>query len=70
MPNHVHLIVVPQTADGLARSVGEVHRRYTRRINFRENWRGYLWQGRFASFVLDDAYLLVPARRDTSSGTP
>jgi putative transposase len=43
MPNHVHLIAVPKTAEGLRRAVGEAHRRYTRRINFREQWRGYLW---------------------------
>ena len=62
MPNHVHLIAVPQTADGLRRGIGEAHRRYTRRINFREKWRGYLWQGRFASFVMDEPYLLAAAR--------
>ena len=62
MPNHVHLIVVPQSADGLRRAIGEVHRRYTRMINFREGWRGHLWQGRFASFVLDEPYLLTAAR--------
>jgi len=39
MPNHVHLIAVPKSKDGLGRAVGEAHRRYTRRINFRENWR-------------------------------
>ena len=33
MPNHVHLIVVPPTADALCRAIGEAHRRYTRRIN-------------------------------------
>ena len=32
MPNHVHLIVVPKTAEGLCRGIGEAHRRYTRRI--------------------------------------
>ena len=53
MPNHVHLIAVPQTTEGLARAIGEAHRRYTRHINFRENWRGHLWQGRFASFPMD-----------------
>ncbi len=47
MPNHVHLIVVPESADGLRRAVGEAHRRYTRRVNFRKRWRGHLWQGRF-----------------------
>jgi putative transposase len=62
MPNHVHLIAVPQTADGLRRAIGEVHRRYTRMVNFREGWRGHLWQGRFASFVLDEPYMLTAAR--------
>ena len=58
----MHLIAVPQSEDGLARAVGEAHRRYTRRINFRQKWRGYLWQGRFASFVMDEPYLLAAAR--------
>lgn len=62
MPNHVHLIAVPQTDDGLRRGIGEAHRRYSRMINFRENWRGHLWQGRFASFPMDESYLLAAAR--------
>ena len=62
MPNHVHLIVVPESEDGLRRGLGEAHRRYTRRINFREGWRGHLWQGRFASFAMDEGYLLRAAR--------
>ena len=62
MPNHVHLIAAPACEQGLRRAIGEAHRRYTRRINFREKWRGYLWQGRFASFVMDEAYLLAAVR--------
>jgi putative transposase len=62
MPNHVHLIVVPQSAESLRRAIGEAHRRYTRRIIFREGWRGHLWQGRFASFVMDENHLLTAAR--------
>jgi putative transposase len=62
MPNHAHLIAVPASEAALRRAVGEAHRRYTRRINFREKWRGYLWQGRFASFVMDEPYLLAAAR--------
>ena len=62
MPNHVHLIALPQSEDSLAKGIGEAHRRYTRMINFREKWRGYLWQGRFASFPMDERYLLVAAR--------
>jgi len=62
MPNHVHLIAVPATQDGLARAIGEAHRRYTRRINFREGWRGHLWQERFASFPMDEKHLLAAVR--------
>jgi putative transposase len=62
MPNHVHLIAKPQEADGLRRAIGEAHRRYTRRINQREGWTGYLWQGRFASFPMDENHLLMAAR--------
>jgi len=62
MPNHVHLIVVPQSEDGLRRGLGEAHRRYTRRITFREGRRGHLWQGRFAAFAMDECYLLRAAR--------
>lgn len=62
MPNHVHLIVVPVRAESLANAIGETHRKYTRMINFREKWRGYLWQGRFSSYVLDEQYLLAATR--------
>ena len=58
----IHLIAVRSSDDGLRWAIGETHQRYTRRINFREKWRGYLWQGRFASFVMDEPYLLAAAR--------
>ncbi len=62
MPNHVHLVVVPASEHGLAQAIGEAHRRYTVRVNQRENWRGYLWQGRFSSYPLDEQYLLAAVR--------
>jgi len=62
MPNHVHLILVPREAGGLRAALGEAHRRYSRAINFRHGWRGYLWQGRFASFPMNTQYLLACAR--------
>jgi putative transposase len=62
MPNHVHLIVVPKSEDSLRRALGEAHRRYTRHVNLREGWRGHLWQGRFASYAMDEYYLLACAR--------
>jgi putative transposase len=62
MPNHVHLVAVPSTEEGLRQAIGYTHRRYTRAINDRMEWRGYLWQGRFASFPMDETYLLATAR--------
>jgi putative transposase len=62
MPNHVHIIAVPEQKESLAQAIGETHRKYTRIINERHNWRGYLWQGRFSSYVLDEPYLLAAAR--------
>ncbi len=62
MPNHVHLVAVPPSEDALRRAIGEAHRRYTRRVNFREGWRGHLWQGRFASFPMDEAHLYRAVR--------
>jgi putative transposase len=62
MPNHVHLILVPSDEDGLRAALADAHRRYTRFINKREGWRGYLWQGRFASFPMDEAYTVACAR--------
>ncbi|HOX37365.1 MAG TPA: transposase [Candidatus Brocadiia bacterium] len=62
MPNHVHLIAAPERADSLARALGEAHRRYSRSVNLRKGWSGYLWQYRFASFPLDEAHLCAAAR--------
>ena len=62
MPNHVHLIAVPETKDSLNLAIGEAHRRYTRRINFHKGWRGHLWPGRFSSFIMEETYLLACAR--------
>ena len=63
MNNHVHLIAIPEKPESLARAIGESHRRYTRMINFRENVRGFLFQGRFYSCpVYTDEYLLAAVR--------
>jgi len=61
MTNHVHLILKPNQGANLSKAIAETHRRYTRMINFRENWRGFLWQGRFSSYPMDERYLLNAA---------
>jgi putative transposase len=62
MPNHVHLVLVPRTTDGLGRALGETHRQYTGFINARSRWTGHLFQGRFSSVALDEAHLVAAAR--------
>ena len=62
MPNHVHLIAVPESEEGLRLAIGEAHRRYSAMINRRQQWTGHLWQGRFSSFPMDETYLLAAAR--------
>ena len=66
MPNHVHLILVPATADGLACAIGETHRQYTGFVNARQRWTGHLFQGRFSSVVLDEEHLMLAARQSMS----
>ena len=62
MPNHVHIVAVPETTESLADLFKEAHRRYTRRINLREDWRGHLWQERFHSYVMDETHLVAAVR--------
>ncbi len=62
MANHVHMIAVPRAKDSFARAIGEVHRKYTNVINTREDWKGYLWQGRFITYPLSDSHLFAAVR--------
>ncbi|MGI9271515.1 MAG: REP-associated tyrosine transposase [Woeseiaceae bacterium] len=62
MPNHVHLVVVPDQTNSLARLLRETHGEYARRINQREGWQGHLWQERYHSFVMDENHLLATVR--------
>jgi putative transposase len=62
MPNHVHLIVVPEDEDGLRRNFADAHRRYTAFINARQRWTGHLWQGRYGAVAMDEPHLVAVAR--------
>ena len=62
MPNHVHLILTPKSADGLRAAMSPLHWRYTFEVNKRERWTGYLWQGRFASYPMDEGYFVQASR--------
>jgi putative transposase len=62
MPNHMHLILVPDTEQALGRALGETHRRYTSVINARLRVTGHLFQSRFCSVAMDEAHFLTAAR--------
>jgi putative transposase len=62
MPNHVHLILTPKSEAGLRAALAPLHWRYSFEINKRERWKGYLWQGRFASYPMGDAYFIEASR--------
>jgi putative transposase len=58
MTNHVHLVLVPSTADGLARGVGRTHFVYTQYLNKARGRSGHLWQNRFYSCPVGQDYML------------
>ena len=62
MPNHVHLILVPDRGEALGRAVGETHRRYSAVVNARQRVTGHVFQSRYGSVVMDEDHLLAAAR--------
>ena len=49
--------------DAGSRAMSDVQRAARRGFaNFREDWRGHLWQARFGSSVLDERYLMATVR--------
>jgi len=62
MDNHVHLVALPRHAESLSKGLGLAHWKYSVTINLREEWKGYLWQGRFFSCPLEGKYLYAAIR--------
>ena len=56
MTNHIHLILIPATEDGLQKVLKPLHMRYAQRLNRAKGQRGHVWQGRYFSSVLDGHY--------------
>lgn len=56
MNNHIHLVLVPNTAEGLQAVLKPLHMRYAQRLNRAQGWSGHVWQGRFFSSPLDEDY--------------
>ena len=60
MSNHFHLLVTPQTPEGLPQMMQAVGRRYVRGFNNAQERSGTLWEGRYRSTLLQsERYLLA-----------
>ena len=59
MPNHVHMILVPDAEDSLRACLSKVHRAYAGHIHAREQRTGHFWQGRFGCVAMDEAHLMA-----------
>ncbi len=57
MSNHVHLVVIPQQNDALAKGLKHTHGRYAAYWNVRYKSSGHVWQGRYYSCPLDAPHL-------------
>ncbi len=62
MPNHIHLVAVPDEPDSLSVALRRTHGRYANYLNARRGRTGHLWQNRFYSCALDRAHLSVALR--------
>ena len=63
MTNHVHLLVTPQTEDGIGKMMQMIGRYYVQYFNKKYNRTGTLWEGRYKATLVDsDNYFLVCMR--------
>lgn len=63
MTNHVHLLVTPETENGISRLMQTLGRHYVRYYNYTYRRTGTLWEGRFKSCVVDAENYLLTCQR-------
>jgi len=61
LPNQVHLLLTPETAESLPQFMQSVGRTYVRTFNNRHGRSGTLWEGRYRATVLEAQAWLLPA---------
>lgn len=63
MPDHIHLLAIPEQEESLAKAMGSASLVYTQQQNLKQQRSGRLWQNRYFSCVVGtDDYLLAAAR--------
>ncbi len=63
MTNHVHLLVTPESAQGPARMMQAIGRRYVRYFNESYSRTGTLWEGRYRSTLVDSLHYFFACMR-------
>lgn len=63
MTNHVHLLVTPQTENGISKLMQSVGRRYVQYINYCYRRSGTLWEGRYKATLIDTELYLLACHR-------
>lgn len=60
MTNHIHLLLTPERADSLPRTMQSLGRRYVRYLNDLHGRTGTLWEGRYrAAPIHSEAYMMA-----------
>ena len=60
MTNHVHLLMTPNTENGLSKVMQSIGRRYVQYFNYTYRRTGTLWEGRYKATLIDsERYLLT-----------
>jgi Transposase and inactivated derivatives len=59
MTNHVHYVCIPSNENSLSKTFNALHMRYSQYFNRK---KGYLWQGRFFSCILDETHTFTAIR--------
>lgn len=63
MTNHVHLLMTPESREGISRVIQHVGRNYVTYINHSYGRSGTLWEGRHKGCIIDsESYLLACMR--------
>lgn len=62
MPNHIHIIAIPQEHNSMSKTFHVTHMKYAQFFNNKYALSGHLWQGRFYSCLLDENHFLTATR--------
>ncbi|WP_340678767.1 transposase [Paraglaciecola sp.] len=63
MTNHLHLLMTPETGNGISELMQSLGRFYVRYINQTHTRTGTLWEGRYkSSLVSSEHYFLLVSR--------